>query len=146
MNQLNDALIEFVKADSGVTAGFSLGSDADIEGQVTESSPSADRLLSEVKSLKKRADVTLAIGLSMIVTLFLIEIYLIMRYIENAAVVQQIATVFGISAAGLIALTFRIFRDRDRQAIVIMLANALEPSDLRDVLKVLLVTWYPTSR
>src|SRR5205807_2127466 len=109
-----------VNGPPGTHLGVKLGDAAEDAGAAT----ALDRRL---KALRGQLEVYFAVCVGMIVVLFLAQLGVVLTQFDKPALVKAAVAVCGVSTFGLITFLARLWRDRDRTATIIALAEALEP-------------------
>ncbi len=82
----------------------------------------------------------------MIVLLFLAQVGIVLTQFSQPDLVKASVPTFGVTTLGLITLIARLWRDRDRTATIIVVAESLDPLALRAVLDAMLQAQYGRRR
>jgi hypothetical protein len=127
MNKLTNILADAVEGAGVVTLG-----------DETANTAAMQSLDARLVVLRKELELYFALCAAMIVVLFVVQIGIVIVYIDQPNLVRAAVAAFGVSAAGLVLWMARLWRERDRVSTIIAIAQSLGPAELRAVLYVML--------
>ncbi|HTU21774.1 MAG TPA: hypothetical protein VMG10_27295 [Gemmataceae bacterium] len=104
------------------------------------------RLDARLKEIRRQLEVYFIICVALIVVLFLTQLHIVLFHLDQPYLVTGAVTFCGMTTSGLIFYLAGLWRERDRTGTIIALALALDPTELRGVLHVLLKNYDPTAR
>jgi hypothetical protein len=132
---LNDVL----RKHRGPRATIHAGAD-ETEGVKREPAPEVvDRvaLRADLLAVRRSNNTWFAIGVVLLVILFLATLGIVIAYINRPTVVTSALSALGISSAGLVTLMFRMWGTKSRTEYMLILASNMDAATLKSIIDLL---------
>jgi hypothetical protein len=112
---------------------------ADLGGAKAKASPlDLEKLGPQLQEVVRRNNIFFVLCVAMILVLFAANITIVLLHHDNLKLVAGTSGIFGISAAGLIVLMTKLWREKVATELVLGLLPALEPAIFRTVITTLI--------
>jgi hypothetical protein len=94
-------------------------------------------LRADLQAVRKSNNMWFAVGVALLVILFLATLGIVIVYIDRPTVVTTALSALGISSAGLVTLMFRMWGTKSRTEYMLILASNMDAATLKTIVDLL---------